>query len=222
MLSSKTLFYKLGRWAICAYVQFLLRMDVLYETYLPPGPKLIVVNHPSTTDPFYLLTLFPQPLSILIIEHAFRAPIFGWILHRSGHIPVRAEDKRAAFDAAHLELRKGRSIAIFPEGDLSPRSGGSAPAHSGAARLALLTGVPVIPVGIYFKRDKAHPMEMKFGKHSETAYWYLHGPYSITIGKPMQFSGDVEDRPYVHSITEKIMEAIDSLAEASQRRMEEA
>src|SRR5512142_1134809 len=141
MKTTQTVFYKIGRWIICRYVQFLLNMDVLGETRkLPPGPKLIVANHPSTTDPFYLLTLFPQPLSMLIIEHAFRAPIFGNILQFSGHIPVRAANGRAAFDAAHHRLSTGQTVAIFPEGDLSPREGGSLPAHSGAARLALLTG----------------------------------------------------------------------------------
>jgi 1-acyl-sn-glycerol-3-phosphate acyltransferase len=222
MKITETLFYKLGRQIICIYAQFLLNMDIFWEAHLPPGPKLIVANHPSTTDPFYLLTLFPQPLSILIIEHAFHAPIFGKILHHSGHIPVETENRRAAFDAAHTQLSKGRSIAIFPEGDLSPRQGGSLPAHSGAARLALLTGVPVIPIGIYFRRERAHRLVSKFGERSETGYWYLRGPYAITIGKPMQFDGNVEDRPYVKSISEKIMDAINTLASLSQKRMEKA
>jgi len=222
MISSKTLFYKFGRRLICLYAQFLLKMDVLYETHLPPGPKLIVANHPSTTDPFYLLTLFPQPLSMLIIDHAFRAPIFGKILHHSGHIPVRDVDKRAAFDAAHQLLSLGKSVAIFPEGDLSPRTGGSLPAHSGAARLALMTGVPVIPIGIYFKRDRARLMKSTFGDLTCTGYWYLRGPYCITIGKPLQFTGNVDDRPFVKSISTKIMDAINTLALASQHRMEGA
>jgi len=217
---TQTLFYKLSRRLICTYVMFLLKMDIFWETHLPPGPKLIVANHPSTTDPFYLLTLFPQPLSMLIIEHAFRAPVFGNILHISGHIPVQAADKHAAFNAAHHRLRKGQSVAIFPEGDLSPRQGGSLPAHSGAARLALLTGAPIIPIGIYFKRERARRFVSKFGDKTETGYWYLRGPYGITIGKPLQFNGNVEDHSYVKSISETIMDVINSLALASQRRME--
>jgi 1-acyl-sn-glycerol-3-phosphate acyltransferase len=220
MKTTEKLFYKLGRRLICTYVLFQLKMDIFWETHMPLGPKLIVANHPSTTDPFYLLTLFPQPMSMLIIEHAFRAPVFGNILHFSGHIPVKDADKRAAFEAAHKNLKNGQSVAIFPEGDLSPRVGGSLPPHSGAARLALLTGVPVIPIGIYFKRDRAHRMISKFGDKSETGYWYLRGPYGITIGKPMRFEGDVEDHPYVKSISQIIMDAINSLALASQRRME--
>ena len=104
----------------------------------------------------------------------------------------------------------------------APCQGGSLPAHSGAARLALTTGVPVVPIGIYFRRERAHRLISKFGDRSETGYWYLRGPYAITIGKPMQFDGNVEDRPYVKSISEKIMDAINTLALLSQKRMEKA
>ncbi len=162
MKSTRTVSYKLGRKLICLYAQFLLKMDVFWQAHLPAGPKLIVANHPSTTDPFYLLTLFPQPLSILIIEHAFKAPLFGGILRLSGHIPVLSADRHSAFDAAHRQLCDGQSVAIFPEGDLSPRQGGSLPAHSGAARLALMTGAPVIPIGIYFQRERARALISKF------------------------------------------------------------
>jgi len=220
MKSSQTISYKLSRKLICLYAQFLLNMDVFWQTHIPAGPKLIVANHPSTTDPFYLLTLFPQPLSILIIEHAFKAPIFGRILRHSGHIPVLSTDRHAAFDAAHQRIRDGQTVAIFPEGDLSPRQGGSLPARSGAARLALLTGAPVIPIGIYFRRERARALVSKFHGRSETGYWYLRGPYGVTIGEPIQFQGDVEDRVRVRSISGTIMEAINSLALASQLRLE--
>jgi 1-acyl-sn-glycerol-3-phosphate acyltransferase len=220
MKITQTLTYKLGRKLICIYAQILLHMDVFWQAHLPAGPKLIVANHPSTTDPFYLMTLFPQPLSILIIEHAFKAPLFGNILRHSGHIPVLSADRHAAFDAAHQHLQDGRSVAIFPEGDLSPRQGGSLPARSGAARLALLTGAPVIPIGIYFRRERARALVSKFHGKSETGYWFLRGPYGVTVGEPMRFEGDVEDRVRVKSISEIIMEAINSLALASQRRLE--
>ncbi len=220
MKSTQTLTYKLGRKLICLYTQFLLNMDVYWQTHLPAGPKLIVANHPSTTDPFYLLTLFPQPLSMMIIDHAFKAPLFGVILRLSGHIPVLSADRHAAFETASHHLQAGQTVAIFPEGDLSPRQGGSLPAHSGAARLALLTGASVVPIGIYFRRERARLFVSKFAGKSETGYWYLRGPYGVTIGEPMQFEGDTEDRIRVKSISSIIMDAINSLALASQRRLE--
>ena len=220
MSVTQNLSYKLGRQLICLYARFQLRMDVFWRAHLPPGPKLIVANHPSTTDPFYLLTLFPQPLSILIIEHAFNAPLFGAILRKSGHIPVLSAEPHAAFDTAHQHLRDGKSVAIFPEGNLSPRQGGLLPAHSGAARLALLTGVPVIPIGIYFQRERARPIISKFKGRTETGYWFLRGPYALTIGEPLQFIGDSQDRSRVGSISQTIMDMINALANASRLRLE--
>jgi 1-acyl-sn-glycerol-3-phosphate acyltransferase len=222
MKTTQNLAYNLGRKLICLYSQFLLNMDVFWLAHLPVGPKLIVANHPSTTDPFYLLTLFPQPLSILIIDHAFKAPVFGDFLRLSGHIPVLTADRHAAFNTAHQHLSDGRTVAIFPEGDLSPRQGGSLPAHSGAARLALMTGVPVIPIGIYFRRERARAIVSKFHGRSETGYWYLRGPYGVTIGNPMRFEGNTEDRTHVKSISNTIMDAINALALASQHRLEAA
>jgi 1-acyl-sn-glycerol-3-phosphate acyltransferase len=220
MTRTQIIAYILGRRLICLYTRFQLHMDVLWHTKLPPGPKLVVANHPSTTDPFYLLTLFPRPLSILIIEHAFHAPLFGGFLRRSGHIPVEASDRLAAFNKALDRLHNGDSVAIFPEGDLSPRQGGSLSAHNGAARLAMLTGVSVIPVGIYFNRERARPLVSKFQGHSEIGYWYLRGPYAVTVGCPTHFEGDVDDHRLVKSISARIMETINTLAAASQRRME--
>jgi 1-acyl-sn-glycerol-3-phosphate acyltransferase len=205
---------------MCLYTKFLLNMDVLWQSSLPSGPLLIVANHPSTTDPFYLLSLFPKPFSILIIDHAFKAPLFGSFLRLSGHIPVVSTDKHAAFSSAHGHLLDGKSIAIFPEGDLSPRQGGSLPPRSGAARLALLTGLPVIPIGIYFQRDRARALISKFKEITEIGYWYLRGPYAVTIGKAMQFQGNSEDRAHVRTISTTIMDAINSLAIASQQRLE--
>jgi 1-acyl-sn-glycerol-3-phosphate acyltransferase len=220
MKLTQSVAYKLGRKLICLYAQMLLNMDISWQAHLPAGPKLIVANHPSTTDPFYLLALFPQPLSILIIEHAFKAPLFGGILRLSGHIPVLSANRHSAFDAANQHLRDGHSVAIFPEGDLSPRQGGSLPARSGAARLALMTGAPVVPVGIYFRRERARALVSKFHGKSETGYWYLRGPYGVTVGNPMHFHGDTEDRIHVKTISNLIMDAINSLALASQRRLE--
>jgi hypothetical protein len=48
--------------------------------------------------------------------------------------------------------------------------------------------------------------------------WYLRGPYAVTIGRPLQFSGDANDKPRVKQVAESIMEHIRSLALESRRR----
>jgi 1-acyl-sn-glycerol-3-phosphate acyltransferase len=51
-----------------------LHLDVQQHVTLPAGPKIIAANHPATTDPFYLLGLMDEPLTLLVTEMAFHAP----------------------------------------------------------------------------------------------------------------------------------------------------
>jgi 1-acyl-sn-glycerol-3-phosphate acyltransferase len=222
MSRSQTILYKAGRQAVRLYTHLLLHLDVLWHSRPPKGPMLVVANHPSTTDPFYLLTLFAQPISLMLIDSPFRIPIFGRILHRSGHIEVQRADKHAAFNEAHKRLQANESVAIFPEGNHSPREGGTLSPRSGAARLALLTGVPVIPVGIYLRLSKAITITTKIGDRSATGYWYLRGPYGMTIGNPMKFHGDSQDGDCVAGTSETIMRQITKLAKDSENRIEAA
>ena len=201
------------------YTWLMLQMDILWQEPFPPGPKLIVANHPSSTDPFYLGLLSNQPVSLLIMEALFLVPIFGAFLRLSGHIPVSPTKGRTAFDAAYLRLVRGQSVAIFPEGDLSPPEGGCCRPRTGAARLALLTGVPIIPVGIYLPRDRRRAIGPNIAGDCHPGYLYLRGKYGMTVGQAMHFEGDVEDREHVVSVSEQIMGQIMSLARESERRV---
>jgi hypothetical protein len=53
-----------------------------------------------------------------------------------------------------------------------------------------------------------------------TGYWYLRGPYNMTVGHALRFEGDAQDRAYVASVSEKIMQQIISLADESEQRMQ--
>jgi len=108
---------------------------------------------------------------------------------------------------------------IFPEGALSPLEGGICPPHTGVARLALITGAPVIPVGIHLQRERIHFRATTVDGKTEVARFYLHGPYAVTIGEPMRFEGNIEDREYVRVVSQRIMQRIVSLSAESARRM---
>jgi 1-acyl-sn-glycerol-3-phosphate acyltransferase len=207
-----------GRIIILLYARLMLQLDISWQAPLPLGPKLFVANHPSTTDPFYLALLLSQLTSLLIIEDAFLVPILGTYLRCCGHIPVAPGQGRRAFDAAHRLLASGRSVALFPEGDVSPQLGGYHPPRTGAARLALLTGVPVIPVGIYLPRERNHAVQHHIAGRHTVGYWYARGAYSLTVGPATYFRGDVEDRAGVMAASQRIMRQIISLADESERR----
>jgi 1-acyl-sn-glycerol-3-phosphate acyltransferase len=156
----------------------MLKLDVLWYAPLPAGPKLIVANHPSISDPFYLALLSLQPIKILIIDNPFSVPLFGAYLRRSGHVPVVPGNGQTAFAKARQLLEAGHSVALFPEGWVSPPEGGFNPPRTGAARLALLTGVPVVPVGIYLPRERNHVVSATINGKRTVGHWYLRGPYS--------------------------------------------
>lgn len=214
----KLLFW-LVRPIVLLYARLMLNLDVFWYAPLPDGPKIIVANHPSFTDPFFVAMLSSRPVSILIIASAFLVPLFGLYLKRAEHIPVSPEKAKEAFEEARQSLKKGRSIVMFPEGDASPREGGFRKPRTGAARLALLTGASVVPVGIHLPRERLRTIDSKIGGEHKSGYWYLRGPYNMTVGEPMRFAGDVQNREHVVSVSERIMQQIVSLAQESAGRM---
>lgn len=79
-------------------------------------------------------------------------------------------------------------MVVFPEGDVSPRQGGFHRPRTGAARLALLTGVPVVPVGIYLWRKYNCPIEMDIAGTRCVSYVCLRGKYALTVGEPVRYN----------------------------------
>ncbi len=213
------LLYSLGRTLIQGYAKLMLQMDIEAPDEMPVGPKLFVANHPSATDPFLIHLISMQQLSVLITETAFAFPLLGWYMRKTKQIPVVAGQGEAALDHACQHIDAGRSIAIFTEGNLSPQEGGFRPPRTGAARLALRTGIPVIPVGIYLPRERSLCIKTGLTGRQTMGYWYFRGPYGVTLGQPLFFKGNVEDRENVRSIAQHIMEQIKCLATESERRL---
>jgi 1-acyl-sn-glycerol-3-phosphate acyltransferase len=213
------LLYWIGWPLIGLFARIMLRMNRLAHAPMPPGPKIIAVNHPSCTDPFLIPLLLRQRVSIMITHKAFKVPIFGSYLRRAGHICVAPGEGQSALERARALLGQGRTVVIFPEGLISPRQGGFHRARTGVARLALSTGAPVIPVGIHLPRERLKNITSRIEGEDALGIWYLRGPYLLTIGDAMHFKGDVEDWSYVVSVAEEIMERIRALAQQSALRL---
>ncbi len=201
------------------YSRAMFKLDVDWHGPVPAGPKLFVANHPSASDPILIHLLSSRHLSVLISGNAFAMPLFGRYLRHVGQIAVRPGQGGEALDQAQARLRAGQSVGIFPEGLVSPQEGGYHPPRTGAARLALSTAVPVIPIGIYLPREQSLYIASRLSGKLTASYWYLRGPYGMTVGEPMQFAGDVEDQGLVRAVTMSIMEKIHALANESERRV---
>jgi 1-acyl-sn-glycerol-3-phosphate acyltransferase len=141
-------FNSLGRRIAYFYVRRLMQSDIEWKTDLPSGAKIIAGNHPTTTDPFLMMSWPFEPVYLLITESAFKVPGVGQFLSLAGHIPVYANRGREAFEAALRLLRGGHTVGIFPEGALSADDGQTVTTRSGAVRLAVAAKVPIVPGGI--------------------------------------------------------------------------
>ena len=117
------------------------------------GPYILVSNHMSMVDPlavaYSVYIHLKRAPHYMAKEGLFRVPIFGWLITKLGQIPVyrSGRSNEETLKAAKNFLDAGHTLQIFPEGTLTrdpnmwPMRG-----RSGAIRLAIETGVPVIPV----------------------------------------------------------------------------
>ena len=215
------LLYKAGRIFIGTYARLMLKMDVHWQESLPQGPVLFAANHPSTTDPIFIHLISKQHLSVMINSKVFSIPVLGPYMRKMQQIEViRGKGQSGqVLKQAVRALASGRSVVIFPEGDISP-AGGFAPVRSGVARLALQSGVPVVPIGIHLHDENCKRVPTTLEGEPDIITWYLHGPYAITVGKALHFQGDENDRPLVKTISENVMEQIRVLVGESKLRMQ--
>jgi len=210
--------YATSRAIVYVYARAMLRLDVFWKAPPPTGPMLVVANHPSCSDPVFLPLLFRQRVRMLITENAFSVPVIGFYLRRLGHLAVTPDNGRVVLEAARGLLESGATVALFPEGRLSPRRGGLRQPRAGAARLAMLTGVPVVPMGIYLAREHNHAIVSTVTGKRTLGYWYMRGPYNVTVGAAMQFEGDPGHKEKVASVSDAVMRQIAVLSLESERR----
>lgn len=204
------LWYQMGRAIVSLYVRGVMKADIHLDGPFPKGAKIIAVNHPSTNDPAFVTALSREHMTILIKETVFKVPLFGRSLRMSGHVPVVAGHGRAALEEGIRQLRAGKTVMIFPEGEINLGSCFKK-AHTGVARLALATGAPVIPVGISLDHQKVRVVHSMIDGEMEPSSWYLRGPYAMTVGKPVAFQGNLEDYDCVRGVTNQIMNEITAL-----------
>ena len=202
-MNTEKLIFKTHKALVKSFVRSTLRYDLLLETPLPAGAKIIVANHPTTSDPFLLPLLVNDPIQILVTEVAFEVPFLGKLMKKAGHISVPRTRGSGGhvIPAAIDRLKAGGTIAVFPEGAISPKIGQFCPPRSGAARIALQSGAPVIPVGIHLDPDGYVENTITTESYSGSARWVRRGSYYLTVGKAMQFKGNVEDRDYVRQVS---------------------
>ncbi|HXP28728.1 MAG TPA: lysophospholipid acyltransferase family protein [Solirubrobacteraceae bacterium] len=131
-----------------------LRMQRVGREHLPKtGPLLLASNHRSFLDPFVIGTLVRRPVYYFAKRELFEKRWQAWILNALGAFPVdRGAGDRAAVDTARAILDRGDCVVLFPEGTRTRRGPLSSP-RRGIGRLALESGVPVVPIAVRGSED---------------------------------------------------------------------
>ncbi len=174
------------------------------------GGFVIAPNHTSYSDALMVAHLLhdnDRPPRFLGKESLFRLPFVGRLLRGAGQIPVYREtrDAQRAFRAAAAAVRAGECVVIYPEAtltrdpDLWPMAG-----KTGAARVALTTGCPVIPVAQWGPHELLPPNTSRPNLRRRHT---MH----LTVGAPVDLSpwqGQPVTTPVLRAATEAIMAAI--------------
>jgi 1-acyl-sn-glycerol-3-phosphate acyltransferase len=184
------------------------RRDWRGHEHIPAeGPVIIVANHMSHADPLvlahYVYDSGRWPV-FLAKASVFAVPLIGPWLRAVDQTPVSrgTVDAAKALDAAVGALRDGTCVVVYPEGtttkepDLWPMRG-----KTGAARLWLATGAPVVPVVMWGPQRLFDPRTKKLRPVPRTPVTVVAGP-PIDLSK---WSGASATATTLQEITEHIM-----------------
>ncbi|HMC04932.1 MAG TPA: lysophospholipid acyltransferase family protein [Actinomycetota bacterium] len=165
------------------------------------GPVILAANHVSFLDSLFVPLMVKRPVVFLGKADYFARAKTRWFFKMANVIPVKREGGtagEAAIQAGVRELKKGNVVGIYPEGTRSP-DGRLYRGKTGVARMALLAGCPVIPVGVLGTRD-IQPPEKRMPK--------MGGRVEVVYGKPLRFDrfeGKDRDRFVLRSVTDEIL-----------------
>ena len=183
------------------------------------GPVLIVSNHISYLDALVLAHFLyknGRAARFLGKESLFRTPIIGRIISEAGQVPVHRESDGAsdAIESAVKLLELGHCVGVYPEGTLT-RDENLWPmvAKTGAARIAIKSGAPVIPVALWGDQNFIPRYSKKIG-------WYKRHKVSMVAGKPIDLSkwhDKADDPAAMKEATAHIMREITKLLEGIRR-----
>lgn len=135
----------------------LLRMDVTGREHVPAaGPVILVANHESIYDPWVLGVVTQRPIRYVAKAELWRYPVVRTLMDGFGCIPIeRGSGDFLAMTRVVEALHRDEVVGMFPQGTTKrdrPRR-----FHRGAARLALQTGAPIVPVRLVGTRGILRP-----------------------------------------------------------------
>jgi 1-acyl-sn-glycerol-3-phosphate acyltransferase len=164
---------------------------------------LLASKHQSTWETFAFPVLMPHPLCYVFKKELLLIPFFGWAMSRLDMIHIdrsrRAEAWNKVAEQGRRFMALGHWVIMFPEGTRSAR-GQKGPYKLGAARLAIATGTPLVPIAVASARC-----------WPPRSFLLRPGVIDVSIGKPIDPRGRT---------AESLMREVETWIEAEMRRID--
>jgi len=186
-------------------LMFVYRVRITGREHVPEtGPCVLAANHVSVLDGFFLGIAVTRQVRFMAKVELHRVPIVKQILEGAGTFPVeRGADAGRAVAAAVNLLEQGAVVGVFPEGTSLPDK--KRGYKRGAARLALATGAPLVPVALVDTHLTLEP-----GTHR------IRLPrVRIVIGEPLRVERQEPTEEAATELTARLQRAIESLRDGA-------
>ena len=189
--------YERYRRSLTPIVRAAYRLEVRGHDQVPSvGPLVIAANHDSMLDPFVLATAITRPIRYLGKSELWRVPVLRWWLDSVEAIPVeRKRNDIAAISAAIAALEAGEVVGIFPEGGVMHEGRWL----RGAARMALATGAPLLPVRLLDTKKALGRSHVGFP------------PLAALIGAPIPVARTTPTVELARALTDRLQAAVEEL-----------
>jgi 1-acyl-sn-glycerol-3-phosphate acyltransferase len=205
--------YRAGRAVWTLVFRRYLQVRITGEPYMPVrGPAVLAANHISNLDPFLIGCVLhsAHPVAFMAKQELFALRPLAFLMRSWGGFPVdRSKKDAGALRTALSVLRAGEILGMFPEGTRSTTDQ-MEELRTGAVRLALRVGAPLIPVGLW-GTNKALPPGGRLPRRAKIG---------IAFGPHLTFAGAVAGRPtpaeieeYSHRLQAAIRAQIQTAAE---------
>jgi 1-acyl-sn-glycerol-3-phosphate acyltransferase len=198
------LLYDVLKFLLSGFVRIYHRTVVTGMERVPDGPLIVVGNHVSYLDSFYVGALFPRPVHFMAKAEAFENRLAALFLRFAGAFPVnRAKPEVHTIRTALRLLQSGQVVGIFPEGGIKGDNSFQE-LKQGAAYLAVRSGCPVVPVFIE-GTERALPMG---------SWWIRPEKVAVRFGEvivPPQMGTHKERQ---EAVTQWIQQALTALKDA--------
>lgn len=226
--------YRLLYGVLWSWLHFWLRLEYWEEEPLPPGPKVLVVNHPTVWDAFPVIVWPERSFVHVTIEDqiwSYTVPRRIFTMGNQIRLDMRpGMGKGAILDSLQvLKLRNSHSVLFSIEGGQTlPERRQEVRARRGAVLLAMEARCPVVPIGVHLPRRNVLRQEFAYEfrgeRYRDVSYVpRFRSPYGVVVGKardPREVLTERSSREEYQAYADGLLAEVYRLADSAKERLE--